>query len=81
MRKSTLLYIFGFIIIIAGIFLISLGFTGNYGVSVIIFPIPFIFTFGKPVTLISSLTLIMAAIMMVLFLAYIIIIFYLRRRN
>lgn len=81
MKKSTFLYIFGFIIIVAGIILISSGFTGNYGVSVIVFPIPFIFTFGKPETLVSALTLIMAAIMLALFLIYIFIILYQKHKN
>ncbi len=81
MKKSTFLFIFGFIIIVAGMLLISSGFTGNYGVSVIVFPIPFIFTFGKPATLVSALTLIMAAIMLALFLLYIFIIIYHKRQS
>ncbi|MEM3214983.1 MAG: hypothetical protein QXY52_00650 [Conexivisphaerales archaeon] len=75
MKRSTFLYVFGFIIIVVGIFLISSS-TGNYGVSIVVFPIPFIFTFGKPATLVSTLTLIMGAVMLVLFLTYIAIIFY-----
>ncbi len=80
MKKSSFLYIFGFIIMVAGI-LISVRLSGNYAVSVIIFPIPFIFTFGKPETLVSALTLIMAAIVIVLFLIYIMVIMFHQKRQ
>lgn len=77
--KSDYLYIFGFVIIVVGaLLLIISGFTGNYGVSVIVFPIPFIFTFGKPASLVSALTLIVGIIMLILFLIYIIVIIHYR---
>jgi len=80
--KSGYLYIFGFVIIVAGVLLLIIsGFTGNYGVSIIVFPIPFIFTFGKPTSLVSALTLIMAIVMLTLFLIYIIVIIHYRRAN